>query len=388
MSPPERIPTTCPTIVGTELEFIKNVLKGDNLSGKGEYSRLCEQWLGQYMKTGRPFVVSSCTSALEIAALLANIQPGDEVIFPSYTYVSSVNAFVLRGAVPVFVDLDDGTMNLDTGLIEAAITPKTRAIVPVHYAGVSCDMDCIMQIANKHGLFVCEDAAMGCLSTHRGRMLGTIGHVGCISFQEKKNITAGGQGGAILVNDPKLVERAEILYEHGTNRGRFLRGEVDRYQWLDVGVNATLSELQAAFLYAQLLDADHIVARRRAIWTRYFASLGRLAQKGYLSLPTVPPDTTHNANVFYIRVTDVNQRGALIRYLDKHNIQAHPQFMPLHSSPYGQQHGRFVGVDRITSLAASQILLLPLHLALTDEAQERVIHRVCSFWEQAVEKCI
>ncbi|KAA8646647.1 uncharacterized protein ATNIH1004_005322 [Aspergillus tanneri] len=336
ISPPlaKRIPTICTTIVGTELANIKDVLTLNNLNGKGTYSRLCEQWLESSMNGGRALAVSSCTTALEIAAILANIQPSDEIIVPSYTYVSSVNSFVLRGAVPVFVDLDNATMNIDAGLIEAAITPKTRVIVPVHYAGIACDMDRIMEVAKKHNL---------------------------------------------------LVERAEILYEHGTNRAPFMRGEVDRYQWLDMGLNATLSELQAAFLYAQLQAADKINGRRLEIWQRYQTNLAPLAQKGYITLPHIPANTTHNANVFYVRVTDETQRKDLIVHMDQANIQTHPQFMPLHSSPYGLKNGRFVGVDRVTSLAISQILLLPVHLTLTDEEQGFVIREMFAFWKEDIE---
>ncbi|KAE8365225.1 pyridoxal phosphate-dependent transferase [Aspergillus caelatus] len=370
------IPTTCTTIIGTELANIEDVLTLKSLSGKGKYTRLCEQWLEQFLEgnSGRALVVSSCTSALEMAAILADIQPGDEVIVPSYTYVTTVNAFALRGAVPVFVDLEDATMNIDANLIEEAITPKTRAIIPVHYGRVSCDMDKIMEVAKWHKLFVCEDAAMACMSTYKGQMLGTIGNVGCLSFQEKKNFTAGGQGGALLINDPALVERAVILYDHGTNRSRFTRGEVDRYQWLNLGLIATLSELQAAFLYAQLQAADCINARRMHIWNRYFVSLLPLVHKGYITLPHVPDNTTHNTN-----------RQDMIRHMASADVQVHPQFMPLHSSPFGRSYSRFHGDDRVTSLASSQILLLPVHLALSDETQEVVIRKVFVFWGEIAE---
>ncbi|KAB8256423.1 pyridoxal phosphate-dependent transferase [Aspergillus pseudonomiae] len=260
---------------------------------------------------GRALVVSSCTFALEMAAIVADMQPGDEVIVPSYTYVTTVNAFALRGAVPVFVDQSS----------------------PVHYGGLACDMDKIMEVAKRHRLFVCEDAAMACTSTYKGQMLGTIGNVGCLSVQEKKNFTAGGQGGALLVNDPALVERAEILYDNGTNLLRFMRGEVDHYH--------------------------NINARRRYIWDRYFVSLLPLVRNGYITLPHVPDNTTHNANVFYIRIIGPAQRQDLIQHMASANVQTHPQFMPLHSSPFGRSHGRFDGVDRVTSLASSQILLLP-----------------------------
>ncbi|KAE8338374.1 hypothetical protein BDV24DRAFT_166398 [Aspergillus arachidicola] len=369
------ISTTCTTIIGTELANIGDVLTLSNLSGKGKYARLCEQWLEQFMKdkNGRALVVSSCTSALGMAAILADIQPGDEVIVPSYTYVTTVNAFALRGTVLVFVDLDDATMNIYANLIEGTITPKTRSIIPVHYGGVTCDMDKIMEVSKRHQLFVCEDAAMACTSTYKGQMLGTIGNIGCFSFQEKKNFTAKGQGGALLVNDPALAERAEILYDHGTNSSRFMRGEVDRYQWLDLGLNAILSELQAAILYAQFQAADSINA------------LLPLVRKGYIALPHVPGGTTHVANVFYIRVIDPAQRQDLIRHMASANVQVHPQFMPLHSSPFGRSHGHFHGEDRITSLASPQILLLPVDFALSDEAQEVVIREVFAFWGETAE---
>lgn len=381
MSSSRKISVSSPTIVGDEITYIKEVLESGNLNGKGKFSRLCEKWLEGFMNGGRAFVVTSCTSALEIAAIIANIGPSDEVIVPSYTYVTTVNSFVLRGATPVFVDLEDDTMNIDARLIEAAITPRTRAIVPVHYGGLACDMDSIMQIAKKHNLFVCEDAAMACTSTYKGRMLGTIAPIGCISFQEKKNFTAGGQGGALLINDPRLIERAESIYEHGTNRGRFVRGEVERYQWLDIGINAIMTELQAAFLYSQLQSSGMINNRRLQIWDYYHSALEPLAQRGLILLPKVPKDTTHNANVFWMRIVDATQRENLMKHLARASIEAHPQFMPLHHSPYGQKLGRFSGEDRVTSLAVSQILILPLHPSLSDQEQNMVIHEIFSSWQ-------
>lgn len=382
--PPRKITTTSATVTGNELAYIQDAFVSGNLNGKGKYSKLCERWLEGFMHSGRALLVTSCTSALEIACILANIQPGDEVIFPSYTYVTTVNSFVLHGAIPVFVDLDGTTMNIDANLIEAAITPKTRAIVPVHYAGIACDMDHIMEIAKKYKLFVCEDAAMACTSTYKGRMLGTIAPVGCISFQEKKNFTAGGQGGAILINDPELIGRAEILYEHGTNRARFVRGEIDHYQWLDIGINATLSETQAAFLYGQIQAHDQINTRRLQIWHRYYLALAPLVRKKLILLPEVPKDTTHNANVFWMRVHDPIQRPELIRHLARANIEAHSQFTPLHTSPYGRKHGRFNGKDSVTSLAVSQILTLPLSMTLSDADQTSVIREIFAFWREGV----
>ena len=245
------------------------------------------------MSNGRAILVSSCTSALEMTAILADIQPGDEVIVPSYTYVTTVNSFALRGAIPVFVDINEATLNIDPECIESAITSKTRAIVAVHYGGLACDMDSIMQISKKHNLFVCEDAAMACTSTYHGRMLGTIGNVGCISFQEKKNFTAGGQGGALLINDSSLMQRAETLYEHGSNRANFMRGEVEHYQWQNLGINATLSEIQAAFLYAQLQAADRINSRRLQIWNQYHAALAPLEQEGKIGRESISDYCSH-----------------------------------------------------------------------------------------------
>ena len=380
--PQRQITSTSPTIVGNELAYIQDVImNAKNLNGKGKHSQLCERWLESFMRSGRALLVSSCTSALEMAAILADIQPGDEVILPSYTYVTTANAFVLRGAVPVFVDLDGSTMNIDANLIEAAITAKSKAIIPVHYGGIACDMDRIMEIAKKHHLFVCEDAAMACTSIYRGRALGTIAPVGCISFQEKKNLTAGGQGGALLINDPKLISRAETIYEHGTNRALFVRGEVERYQWLDLGINATLSEIQATFLYAQMQASDQINARRLTIWQRYYDAFTPLVQKGLITLPRVLEGTTHNANVFWIRVTDAAQRPDLIRHLARTHIEAHSQFTPLHLSPYGKKQGYFSGEDKVTSVAVSQILILPLSMTLSDSDQDRVIREVIGFWQ-------
>ncbi|KAJ5335779.1 uncharacterized protein N7506_005715 [Penicillium brevicompactum] len=374
------IKNTNATVMGSELTHVKRCILSGSLNGKGIYTKLCKKWLESFMYSGRALLVSSGTSALEMAAIVANIQLGDEIVVPSYTYVTTVNSFVLRGAIPVFVDLDYATMNINASLIEAAITSKTRAIVPVHYGGVACDMDIIMQTAKERNLIVCEDATMACCSTFNKRMLGTIGHLGCISFQEKKNLTAGGQGGALLVNDPSLIEHAEILYEHGTNRGRFLRGEVERYEWLGLGLNATLSEVQAAFLFGQIEAVDRINERRLLLWQRYYTALTSLSEKGYINLPLIPNNTTHNANIFWIQVCDVSQRSSLLRHLSGANIQGHPQFMPFHLSPFGRKYGRFSGEDSVTSLAVSQILLLPIHMALSDEDQNFVIDTIISFW--------
>ncbi|PYH89964.1 lipopolysaccharide biosynthesis protein rffA [Aspergillus ellipticus CBS 707.79] len=374
------IPTTLPTVTGREMVAIQDALTTRTLTGKGKYSALCQSWLEASMTGGKAFVLTSCTSALEIAALLAGLQPGDEVIVASYTYVSTVNAFVVHGAAPVFIDLDDATMNMDVTRIEAAITPRTKAIVPVHYAGIACDMDAVMAIADRHGLMVVEDAAMACGGTYKGRALGTIGHLGCISFQEKKVFTSGGQGGALLINQQSLAARAEIIYEHGTNRGQFTRGEVNFYRWLDVGINATMSEVQAAFLYPQLQAAPEIPAHRRHLWSRYYKRLLPLMQAGVMQMPIVPEGAVHNAAVFWFRLKDAARRGEFIKFMADRGIITQPQFVPLYSSLFGQKVGRFVGEDRVTTRSAAEIVLLPLYSELAEEQQEIVIQRALEFW--------
>lgn len=381
--PGASIPTFQPTVTGQELEAIQEVLDNRILTGKGKYTALCQRWLESSMPHGKAFVLSSCTSALEIAAFLADFRPGDEVIVPSYTYVSTVNAFVVHGALPVFVDVEETTMNIDAQKIENVITPRTKAIVPVHYAGIACDMDTILDIANRHDLLVIEDAAMACGSMYRGRALGTMGHLGCISFQEKKIFTSGGQGGALLVNQDALVARAEILYEHGTNRAQFLRGEVDVYRWLDVGINATLSEIQAAFLYAQFQAAPEIISRRRRLWSRYYKRLAPLAHAGIIRLPQPAAEADHNAAVFWLRLANASDRPAFIEHMAAGQIQTQAQFVPLHSSPFGKQVGRFHGEDRVTTRAAAEIVLLPLYAELTERQQDLVIQRVWGFWREA-----
>ncbi|GLA74692.1 putative PKS/NRPS-like protein biosynthetic cluster [Aspergillus tubingensis] len=381
--PGASIPTFQPTVTGQELEAIQEVLESRTLTGKGNYTALCQRWLESSMPHGKAFVLSSCTSALEIAALLADLRPGDEVIVPSYTYVSTVNAFVVHGALPVFVDVEETTMNIDAQKIEDAITPRTKAIVPVHYAGIACDMDTIRDIANRHELLVIEDAAMACGSLYRGRALGTMGHLGCISFQEKKVFTSGGQGGALLVNQDALVARAEILYEHGTNRAQFLRGEVDIYRWLDVGINATLSEIQAAFLYAQFQAAPEILSHRRRLWSRYHRCLAPLAHAGIIRLPHPAAEAYHNAAIFWVRLADASDRPVFIEYMAAAHIQTQAQFVPLHSSPFGKRVGRFHGEDLVTTRAAEEIVLLPLYSELTERQQDLVIQRVWGFWREA-----
>jgi len=335
------IPFNAPPVVGTELDYMQSAMGSGKLCGDGGFTRRCQQWMEQRFGTAKALLTPSCTASLEMAALLLDIQPGDEVIMPSYTFVSTANAFVLRGAKIVFVDIRRDTMNIDETLIEAAITDKTRAIVPVHYAGVACEMDTIMAIASKHNLFVVEDAAQGVMSTYKGRALGTIGHIGCFSFHETKNYTAGGEGGATLINDRKLVERAEIIREKGTNRSQFFRGLVDKYTWRDIGSSYLMSDLQAAYLWAQLEAAERINQQRLALWQNYYEALLPLARAGRIDLPIVPADCGHNAHMFYIKLRDIDDRSKLIAWLKEAEILAVFHYIPLHSCPAGENFGVF-----------------------------------------------
>ena len=316
-----------------------------------------------------------------MAALLIDIQPGDEVIMPSYTFVSTANAFVLRGAKIVFVDVRQDTMNLDENKIEAAITPKTKAIVPVHYAGVACEMDTIMAIAEKYHLWVIEDAAQGVMSSYKGKALGTIGHIGCYSFHETKNYTAGGEGGATLVNDPQLIERAEIIREKGTNRSQFFRGQVDKYTWRDMGSSFLMSDLQAAYLYAQLEAADEINQRRLAIWQRYYQAFQPFAGSR-VELPFIPQQCQHNAHMFYLKLNDVADRTSFIDALKADDILSVFHYVPLHSSPAGEKFGRFDGTDQFTTAESERLVRLPLFYNMTDEEVEKVIAAAVGYLTQ------
>ena len=310
------IPFNRPPLIGTETSYVEEATRVSNLCGNGDFTKRCQEWIEKRMGHGRKaFLTTSCTSSLELAALLIDIRPGDEVILPSFTFVSSVNAFVLQGATPIMIDIEPGSMNMDHSKIEAAITSRTRAIVPVHYGGMACDMDVIMALAKKYSLMVVEDAAPSLTATYHSKALGSIGHIGCFSFHETKNITSGGQGGAIVINDPGLVSRAEILYDNGTNRRQFFRGEIKEYGWMDVGSNFVMSEIQAAYLWAQLEVADNIYARRQQIWTRYYTTLHPLAKGGMIRLPEHGPGCVHNAHVFFIKLRTKQQRYPLSQSL-------------------------------------------------------------------------
>ncbi len=365
------IPFNKPFMTGRELWYIAQAHTNGHLSGDGKFTKQCHGWLEQQTGTRRALLTHSCTAALEMAALLANLQAGDEVIMPSYTFVSTANAFVMRGAVPVFVDIRPDTLNIDERKIEAAITPRTKVILPVHYAGVACEMDTIMDIARRHDLIVIEDAAQGIMSRYKGRALGTIGHMGTYSFHETKNIIAG-EGGALLVNDPEFAERAEIIREKGTNRSQFFRGQVDKYTWVDIGSSYLPGEVIAAFLWAQMEEADSITTRRLALWDRYHAALAPLEAAGKLRRPVVPDGCVHNAHMYYILLDSLAQRSQVIANLKRQGVSAVFHYVPLHSAPYGLKHSRTHGELGHTDDLSDRLLRLPLWVGLEEE-QERVL---------------
>ncbi len=359
-------------------EYVEQTLKSSNIAGDGVYTRLCSEWMEQRFSAKKALLTTSCTAALEMSAILLDIQPGDEVILPSYTFVTTANAFVLRGAKAVFVDIRPDTMNMDEAGIEAAITKRTKAIVVVHYAGVACEMDAIMAIAKKYDLPVVEDAAQGVMATYKGKALGTIGTFGCYSFHETKNYTMG-EGGALLVNEERYLERAEILREKGTNRARFYRGMVDKYSWMDIGSSYLPSELNAALLYAQLEIADEINDGRRRIWEFYHQNLCQYE----VDLPVVPQECVHNAHMFYIKVKDLLQRQEVIRELKERGVDAVFHYVPLHSSPAGQKYGRFHGEDRYTTSESNRLIRLPMWYGLTADDLNRTVARVAEALAQS-----
>ena len=367
----DRIPFNRPYATGNELAYLTEAQRHGHLSGDGSFTRRCHQWIEQRTGCVKALLTQSCTSALDLAALLLDLKPGDEVIMPSFTFVSTANAFVLRGAVPVFVDIREDTLNLDERLIEAAITPRTRAIVPVHYAGVSCEMDAIAAIAARHGLRIVEDAAQGVMAGYKGRPLGAIGDIGCFSFHETKNVISG-EGGSLLVNDAELVQTAEIMREKGTDRGRFFRGEVDKYTWQDVGSSFLPSEITAAFLWAQLEQAERITAERVAIWRRYHEMLAPLEQRGVLRRPVIPPDCQHNGHIYYILLETAEDRAHVLAELNRGGINAVFHYVPLHSSPAGMRFGRCAGELKVTTSQSERLIRLPMWLGLSESQQQRV----------------
>lgn len=378
------IPFNIPPYIGTENQYIADAIQSHKICGDGPYTKKCQELLERQTGSAKVLLTNSGTDALEMAALLCDLKPGDEVILPSYTFSSTANAFALFGARLVFVDIRPDTMNIDENLIEAAITEKTKVIVPVHYAGVSCEMDTIMDIAHRHNLLVVEDAAQGVMSSYKGKALGAIGHIGCYSFHETKNYSMG-EGGAILINDPKLVERAEIVREKGTNRSNFLRGQVDKYTWVDIGSSYLPSELNAAYLYGQLEDAEKINQDRLASWNHYARGLKELADSGKIELPVIPEGCGHNAHMFYIKTKDLEERTALQKYLRDHGIQTAFHYIPLHSAPAGEQFGSFFGEDKYTTKESERLVRLPMYYKLAPQDCSEVIAVIGSFWDEKYE---
>jgi dTDP-4-amino-4,6-dideoxygalactose transaminase len=369
--PRTKIPFNRPYATGDEFGYIQQALDQRRLSGNGPFTERCSGWMQEHLGCERALLTFSCTSALEMAMLLAGIGPGDEVVLPSFTFPTTAGAVALRGAVPVFVDIRPDTLNLDERLVEAAITPRTRALVPVHYAGVACSLDALSALAAKHGLAMIEDAAQGFSAAYHGRPLGTVGDLGALSFHETKNLTCG-EGGALLVNRADWVQRAEVLQEKGTNRSQFLRGQVDKYTWVDLGSSFLTSELNAAFLWAQIQHAEKILARRTAIWNAYDERLAPLATAGLLRRPVVPPECTHNAHMYYLLLEDRSHRDALIEALAAQNIHALFHYVPLHSSVAGRRFGRTAGELPVTDRASDTLVRLPLWFEMSEAEVERV----------------
>lgn len=370
-----------PPYTGKELDYISRAVENQKICGDGEYTKKCNAWIEEKTGTAKCLLTTSCTHATELAALLADIKPGDEVIMPAYTFVSTADAFVLRGATPVFVDIRPDTMNIDETKIEDAITDKTRAIVPVHYAGVACEMDTIMEIAERHHLAVIEDAAQGIMSSYKGKALGTFGDFGCFSFHETKNYSMG-EGGALLIRDGKNIEEAEILREKGTNRSKFYRGQIDKYTWVNYGSSYLPSDMNAAYLYAQLEMADEINDARMACWNRYYENLSPLAETGRIELPHVPEGCVHNAHMFYIKTADIEERSRLIAYLKENGIMAVFHYIPLHTAPAGLRFGRFHGEDRYTKKESERLLRLPMYYRLTLSDVNYICDKVKDFYKE------
>lgn len=369
-----------PPFVGKELEYINEAFKSKKVCGDGKFTKLCNKWIEEKTGTTKALLTTSCTSALEMAAMLCNINPGDEVIMPSFTFVSTANAFVLRGTKVVFVDIRPDTMNIDENLIEDAITSKTKAIVPVHYAGVSCEMNKIMELAKKYNLKVVEDAAQGVMSSYYGKDLGTIGDYGCYSFHETKNYSMG-EGGAILLKDPNDSELAEVIREKGTDRSKFFRGQVDKYTWVNSGSSYLPSDINAAYLWAQFENVDSIYNNRMATWNLYYEGLRNLADEGFLELPAIPEGCIHNAHMFYIKVKDLDIRTKFLSYLRENNICAVFHYIPLHSAPAGLKHCRFHGEDKFTTKESERLVRLPLYFGIKHSDVEFVIEKINEFFK-------
>lgn len=369
-----------PPYCGNEKEYVGQAIDNHKICGDGEFTKKCSKWIEEKTGTEKALLTTSCTHATEMAALLCDIQPGDEIIMPSYTFVSTADAFVLRGAKVVFVDIRPDTMNIDETKIEAAITKKTKAIVPVHYAGVACEMDTIMDIARRYNLLVIEDAAQAVMSTYKGKALGTIGDYGCYSFHETKNYSMG-EGGALLIKNADMIEYAEVLREKGTNRSKFFRGQIDKYTWVNYGSSYLPSELNAAYLWAELEMADEINKNRLQSWNHYYNGLQELAEKGNIELPVVPEGCVHNAHMFYIKAKDLEERTRLIAYMKENGVGCVFHYIPLHSAPAGRKFGRFHGEDQYTTKESERLMRLPMYYGLKPEDVEKVIETIKNFYK-------
>lgn len=372
-----------PPYTDDEMEYVKAAIDSHKISGDGEFTKKCNAWMEEKFDAAKVLLTTSGSTALDMAALLCDIHPGDEVILPSYTFSSTANSFVLAGAKLVFVDIRPDTMNLDENLIEAAITDKTKVIVPVHYAGVACEMDTIMKIARKHGLLVVEDAAQGVMSTYKGKALGTIGDFGCYSFHETKNYSMG-EGGALVINNPAFFEKAEVLREKGTNRSKFFRGQVDKYTWVDFGDSYLPSEINAAYLWPQLQRADEINNNRLDSWKQYCDAFEHLKEEGKIELPVIPEGCVHNAHMFYIKLKNLQERTAFISFMKQNGISCVFHYVPLHSAPAGIKFGRFDGNDNYTTKESDRLVRLPLYYKLTQEDIDYIISKVNEFFSDCI----
>jgi dTDP-4-amino-4,6-dideoxygalactose transaminase len=381
-----KIPFNKPPYTGNEEKYVIESMKSSKISGDGDFTKKCHKWFEEKLECKKVLLTTSCTHALEMAAILLDIKEGDEVIMPSYTFVSTANAFVLRGAKIVFVDIRPDTMNIDETKIEEAITSKTKVIVPVHYAGVACEMDTIMDIAKRYNLFVVEDAAQGMMSTYKGKALGTIGHLGAFSFHETKNYTSAGEGGLLIINDDRFVQRAEIIREKGTNRSLFFRGMVDKYSWVDVGSSYLMNDVSAAYLWGNLEKADEINQNRLNSWQKYYDGLKELENRGFIELPKIPDGCVQNAHMFYIKVKDLEERTDLLDYLKKNDINAVFHYVPLHSSEAGLKFSLFSKEDIYTTKESDKLIRLPMYFGLDNKDIEKIIYKIKIYFKGTVDE--
>lgn len=370
-----------PSLTGNEKKYILDSISSHKISGDGEFTKKCHDWFEKNLPCKKALLTTSCTHALEMTAILLGIKKDDEVIMPSYTFVSTANAFALRGAKIVFVDIRPDTLNIDETKLEQAITKKTKVIVPVHYAGVGCEMDTIMDIADKHNLFVVEDAAQGMMSRYKGKVLGTIGHFGTFSFHETKNYTSAGEGGLLIINDEKFIDKAEIIREKGTNRSQFFRGMVDKYSWVDLGSSYLMNDVSAAYLWGQIERVDEINDDRISSWKRYHDRLKELAEKGFIKIAHIPNECTFNAHMFYIKVKDLNERTALLKYLGESEVLAVFHYVPLHSAEAGLKFGRFSGGDKYTTRESERLIRLPMYFGLSKTDIDFIARKIGDFYE-------